>query len=96
MRVDPDHAAGLARGRGEAGERADRDRVVAAEHEGQRTVAHRLLDERGERGAGLEDLGEEPRPLVGERERLRLGRDDVAAVERRSSPISASRSSSPA
>ena len=81
MRVDPDHAAGLARGRREAGKGPDRDRMVAAEHEGQRTVPRRLLDERGERGAGLQDLGQEPRPLVHERERLRLGRDDVAAVE---------------
>ena len=78
------------------GERADRDRVVAAEHERPGALAHGLLDERRELGAGLEDLGQVPRPLVGERERLGLGRDDVAAVgdgERRSP---ASRSSRPA
>ena len=46
--VDPDDATRLTRGRGEAGQRPDRDRVVAAEHERQRAVAHVCLDERGE------------------------------------------------
>ncbi len=70
VRVDPDHAAGLPRRGGEAGERADRDRVVAAEHERPRAFAHGLLDQRRERRAGLEDLGEEARALVYERESL--------------------------
>ncbi len=83
MGVDPDHASGLTRGRSKTGQGADRDRMVAAEHEGQRTVAGRLLDERGERGAGLQDLGEKTGPVVDEGERLGLGRDDVAAVEDR-------------
>ena len=80
MGVDPDHAAGLPGSGGEAGERPDRDRVVAAEHERPRALAHRLLDQRRELRAGLEDLRQVPRPLVDERERLGLRRDDVAAV----------------
>ena len=80
VRVDPDHAARLARGRRESGKRPDRDRMVAAEHEREGALPHRLLDERGELRARLEDLRQEPRPLVLERERLGLGRDDVAAV----------------
>ena len=80
VRVDPDHAARLPCRGGEAGERADRDRVVAAEHERPRAFAHGLLDQRRERRAGLEDLGEEARALVHERERLGHRRRDVAAV----------------
>ena len=38
VRVDPDHAARLARGRAQAGERPERDRVVAAEDERDRAV----------------------------------------------------------
>ena len=58
----------------------DRDRVVAAEHERPRALAHGLLDERRELRAGVEDLREVARALVHERERLRHRRDDVAAV----------------
>ena len=80
VRVDPDHAARLPRRGRETGERPERDRVVAAEHERaapSRTVAS---TQRRELRARVEDLRQEPRPLVDERERLRLRRDDVAAI----------------
>ena len=96
VRVDPDHAARLPRGGGEAGERPDRDRVVAAEHERARAVAHRLLDERRKRGAGVEDLGQVARPLVVRARAPRARARRRCRGRRRSARSRVSRSSSPA
>ena len=58
MGVDPEDAAGPAPRR-EAAERAERDRVVAAEHERQAALLDRAGDERGDLLAGGDDLGQE-------------------------------------
>ena len=81
MGVDPDDAARLAGRCAQPRERAERDRVVAAQHERQRPLRDDVPDERRERGARLEDLGEEARALVADRERLGLGHDEVAPVD---------------
>ena len=80
MRVDPDDAPRLPRGRGEPAQRAHRDRVVAAEDERPGALPHRSFDDRGQLRARGEDLGHEAGPLVGEGETLRLRRHHVAAV----------------
>ena len=82
VRVDPEHAAGAVHRR-KAAERAERDGVVAAEHERDRAGA-RLLDHlRRDPGAGRLDLGQEPRPLVLHRRRLRHRGLDVPVVAHR-------------
>ena len=65
---------------GEPAERAERDRVIAAEHERGRAGARLLDDLRGDPGAGLLDLGQEPRTLVMQRRRLGHGSLDVPVV----------------
>ena len=79
MRVDPEHAADTARGR-EATQRAERDGVVAAQHERDRVVAECRDDPRGDQLAGPLDLRQVARPLVLELGRLRDGCRDVAGV----------------
>src|SRR5262249_3846261 len=58
VRVEPDDPA-QAVGSVEAAEGPQRDRVIAAEHERDRTVAGALGDEVGDVAAGLLDLGQE-------------------------------------
>ena len=64
VRVDPEHAAEPARLR-EPAERADRDRVVAAEDERQRTLLQREADEPRDPPAGRLDLRQVAGALVG-------------------------------
>ena len=80
MRIDPDHATYLSGGPGQARERPERDRVVTAENERPGSLRHGRLDEGGQFGAGVEDLGQESCALVTQRDRLRLRRHDVAPV----------------
>ena len=61
-------------------ERAERDRVVAAEDERQRPAAGRIRDELGQPVAEVEDLREVTRVLVTHVRRLHDRRDDVARV----------------
>jgi hypothetical protein len=77
--VDPEHAADPA-DRGEPAERAERDRVVAAEDERGRADAGLLRDRGRDPGARLLDLGQEARALVAERRRLRHRRRHVPVV----------------
>ena len=65
---------------GHADERAERDRVVAAEDERQGAAADRRLDERGDAVAQVEDLGEVARPVVAHRGLLGHRRLDVAEI----------------
>ena len=69
--------------RREASERAERDRVVAAEDERHRARVRHLGDARRDQLARVVDLGEEARSLVPERGRLRHGRLDVPLVAHR-------------
>ena len=79
MGVDPEGSPDAVHA-GEAAESSERDRVVAAENEGRRSGV-RLLDHLGgDAGAGLLDLGQEPRALVMQRRRFGHGRLDVAVV----------------
>ena len=59
------------RGAREPGERPERNRVVAAEHERHRAARDRFSDERGDTRARLEDLRQVTRALVAQRRRLR-------------------------
>ena len=79
MRVDPHDAARAMRLR-HPDERAERDGVVAAEHERQRAAAGRSRDELREAVAEVEDLAEVAGVLVAHVRRLDDRRDDVAAV----------------
>ena len=81
--VDPDHAAGLAGGPPQARERAQGNRVVPAQHEGQGFLGDDVRDEPREARAGVEDLGEKPRPFVADGERLGLAGREVAPVDHR-------------
>jgi hypothetical protein len=79
VRIDPEHAP-AAVNRGKAPERAECDRVVAAEDEGQRPGG-RLLDHlRRYARTRLFDLGEEACSLVVHGRGLGHGRLDVAVV----------------
>ena len=80
MCVDPEDTSDAACP-GEAAERAERDRVVAAEDERQRVLIEREADEPCDPAAGRLDLGEVARALVGVLGRLEHGRLDVAPVE---------------
>ena len=64
-----------------AAERADRDRVVAAEHERHGAAAARLLDERGHALARAHDRLEVARPRIADLGRLRQAHVDVAPVD---------------
>jgi len=59
VRVEPEHSAGPVRAR-HPDERAERDGVVAAEHERERGTPGGFLDERRDVVAQLEDLRQEP------------------------------------
>ena len=79
--IDPDHAARLSCGGGEAGEGArsrshGRRRARAGSAPSRTESSTSAASAR----AGLEDLGQVARALVVQRERLGLGCDDVAAV----------------
>ena len=79
MRVDPDDAARSARLR-HADERAQRDGVVAAEHERQRAALDRLGDDPRQTVAEIEDLAEVTGVLVADHRRLGDRGDDVPHV----------------
>ena len=79
MCVDPEHPAGPQRLR-EAAERADRDGVVAAEHERKAPAGHRGGHEASDPLAGREDLRQEASVLVPHLRRFGDGRVDVPAV----------------
>ena len=72
---------GLTRGCAQARERPERDGVVAAEDERDRALGDDVGDDAGETRARLEDLGEEPRVLVRDGERLGFRRRHVATVD---------------
>ena len=77
--VDPEHSARAVNG-GHATERAERNRVVATEHQRQRAPRRRLGHARGDELARVVDLREKARPLVTESGRLGDGRLDVSLV----------------
>ena len=79
VRVDPDDAAGPVHRR-HSDERAERDRVVTAEHERCLTSQARLLDELRDAIAQREDLRQEARAIVSHRRRLGYRRLDVAEI----------------
>src|SRR5438034_7430104 len=79
VRVEPEDAA-RAVDAAQAPERAQRDRVVAAEDDRDRPAPGRLRDEVGDVTAGFLDLGQEPRVLVTGLDRLGDRRADVAPV----------------
>ena len=88
MRVDPDDAAWTAHLR-HPDERAERDGVVAAEHERQGTAPGGSRDKRRQAVAEIEDLAEVAGVLVAHVRGLDDRRDDVAGVgdvERRACP----------
>ena len=80
VRVQPDDAAGPAERPGQAAQRADRDRVVAAQHQRHLAVRHRPGDPVGKLLAGAADR----RPVAGGGialvERLHHARADVAVI----------------
>ena len=65
----------------EPAERPHRDRVVAAEHERQRSLLERQLDEAGDAAARRLDLRQVARALVRLGRRLQHRRLDVAPVQ---------------
>ena len=79
MRVDPDDAAGTTHGR-HADERAERDRVVAAEHERRLSFAPRLGDQSCHPVTELEDLRQVPCLVVTLHRRLGDRRLDVSKI----------------
>ena len=81
VRVDPDDAAGPVRLR-HSDERSQRNRMVTAEHERCLTPQPRLLDELRDAVAQREDLRQEARRVIVDRERLRNRRLDVAEIVR--------------
>ena len=81
VRVDPEHAARAVEPR-EPPERAERHRVVAAEHERPVAVLERTDDELCDLLARLLDLRQEPRLLVAVGDGLGDGSPDVALVHR--------------
>ena len=83
MRIDPEDAARSLRLR-ETAQRADRNGVVAAEHERHASAGHRRGHELRDPLAGREDLRQEACVLVPHLGRLRHGRVDVPAVLARS------------
>jgi hypothetical protein len=78
--IDPQHGAGPAGGGREAAEGAQRDRVVAAEHDRQAPLPHRVADAPGDALAGAAYLRQEARPRIAARRRLGHGGLDVAPV----------------
>src|SRR5262249_1132244 len=78
--VDPEHRAGAVRTR-ETTERADRDRVVAAEDERQVAALACFRDERRDAPARALDRLEVARPRVADLGRLREAGTDVAPVD---------------
>ena len=92
--VDPEHSARAVEA-GEPADRAERDRVVAAEHQRAVALLERCDDEPGDVLARLLDLRQEPCLLVAGGDRLGDRSANVAPVHRRT-PISLSRASSPA
>ena len=79
VRVDPEHAADSVHGR-EPAQRSQRDRVIAAENERERTARGHLRNTRRDELAGVVDLRQEAGALVAERCRLGHRRRDVALV----------------
>ena len=81
MRVDPDDATRPVRG-GHACERAERDRVIAAQNERDLSAQPRLFDELRDAVAERENLRQEARAPIVYRKRLRDRRLDVAEIVR--------------
>ena len=81
MRVDPDHAAALPAAAARPASVPIAIEWSPPRTSGRRAVTHGLLDQRREPRARPQDLRQVPRALVENRERLRLGRDDVARSE---------------
>ena len=80
MRVQPEHTA-WPRSSRETAEGAQRDRVVAPEHEGQEVVLDRVRHVVRDALTGLLDLRQEADTLIADGARLRDGRHHVAPVE---------------
>ena len=79
MRVDPDDAARPVHIR-HPDERAERDRMVTAEHDGRLARARRIGDECRDAIAQRKDLRQKARVLVAHRSRLCNRRLDVAVI----------------
>jgi CheY-like chemotaxis protein len=80
VRVEPQHPAGPT-GASQPAERAERDGVVAAEHQRQVPVLHSSGDEAGDALARGLDLAEIAHTLVAHGDRLGHGRLDVAEID---------------
>ena len=78
MGIEPENSARP--GRGEPAERADRDRVVAAENQRDEAFLTNSLDLGRDPRAGVQDLVQEARLLGAARPGLREGRLDVASI----------------
>jgi CheY-like chemotaxis protein len=90
VRVQPEHAARPA-GSCQPAERAQRDRMVAAEYKRHVAAFHRAGDELGDPLIRLLDLRQEPQPLVADRARLcDSGRDVAPVLDTPPEPLDAS------
>src|SRR5947209_6236488 len=87
VRVDPDHPGRLAARPPDAGDRAHRDRVVAAEHQRKRALRDDVVDDSGQLVADRLDDREVLRVLLGNARRLGDRDAQVAVVGHRDAEL---------